>query len=93
MRLLVAVRVADVGEVDVERGARLDLRVGGGQRRRERLRVGEAAVRDRVEVGEVEDRPHPVEASGDREHVLERAELVHAAHDLHPERHRAPLAL
>src|ERR671922_646584 len=93
MGLLVAVRVADVREVDVEGRARRDGRVGACERRRKRLDVREAAVSHRVEVREVENRPDPVEPSRDGEHVLERAELVHPAHDLDPERHRAALAL
>src|SRR5919109_3103883 len=46
VRLLVAVRVADVGEVDVEGRSRLDRRIGPGEGLRERLDAGEAAVGD-----------------------------------------------
>src|ERR671923_119433 len=68
MGLLVAVRVADVREVDVEGRARRDGRVGACERRRKRLDVREAAVSHRVEVREVENRPDPVEPSRDGEH-------------------------
>ena len=59
----------------------------------EGLGVGEAAVRDRVQVGEVEHRSHPVELGGDREHVVGRAEVAHTAHHLDPERHVPALPL
>ena len=59
----------------------------------EGLDLGEAAVGDRVQVGEVDHRPHPGELRGDREDVLGRAELADAAHHLDPERHAAALAL
>ena len=89
---LVSVRVLDVAEVDVERRARLEDRVGGGEHLGERLGVGEGAVRDRVEVREVEHRPDPGELGGDREHVLGAAEVADASHHLDAERHGAALA-
>ena len=59
---LVAVRVGDVGEVDVERRAALEDRVGGLEHVGERLDVGERAVARRVHVREVDHRPHPAGA-------------------------------
>ena len=56
-------------------------------------RLDEAAVGDRVQVGEVDHRPHPLELGGDREHVLGGAELADAAHHLDAERDAAALAL
>ena len=47
--------------------------------------VRESSVRDRVQVGEVEHGPHPVEAGGEPEDVLGSAELADAAHDLDAE--------
>src|SRR5919108_1731072 len=79
---LVAVGVADVREVDVERCSGRGRRVGSGERTRERLDVRKAAVGYCVQVREVENRPDPVEAGGDRKDVVERSELVHAPHDL-----------
>jgi len=90
---LVPVRVCDVGEVDVERRAGLDHLIGPVQDRGERGRLGEAAVGDRVQVGEVEDRPDPGAPRGDREHILGCAQLPDPAHDLDAERDRAVLLL
>ena len=42
-------------------------------------------------MGEVEHGPDPAAPRGNREHVFRSAELAHATHDLHPERHRAVL--
>ena len=55
--------------------------------------VGEGAVRGGVHVGEVDHRAHPVEARGELEHVVDRAELADAAHHLDAERDRAILRL
>src|SRR5215211_6734586 len=93
VRPLVAVGVTDVGEVDVEGRSRRDGGVGGGERVRERLDIGEATIGYGVEVREVENGPDPVEASSDRKDVVQRAELVDPSHDLDPERHRPVLAL
>ena len=79
--------------MDVERRALLQQRVGDLEHAVEGVHVGEGAVRDRVQVGEVDHRPHPGELRGDREDVLGRAELADAAHHLDPERHRAFLPL
>jgi hypothetical protein len=57
----------------------------------ERVRVRVAAVGDRVEVGEVDHRPHPRDARRDRDHVLEAAQLAHTTHHLDAERDVAPL--
>ena len=57
--LLVAVRVGDVGEVDVERHARLEDGVHRLERLREQRRLEIGAVARRVHVGEVEHGPHP----------------------------------
>jgi len=90
---LVAIRVGDVGEVDVERRAGLEHLVGGLERRREGLDVREGAVARRVHVGEVEHGPHPACPRRDLDDVVERAKVAHAAHHLDPERHRPVLAL
>jgi len=90
---LVAVREGDVGEVDVERRAGLEHLVGGLERGGKWLDVRVGAVARRVHVGEVEHGPDPAEPAGDLEHVVEAADLAHAAHHLDPERHRPVLAL
>jgi len=90
---LVAVREGDVREVDVERHLRLHHGVGGLERGGEGLDVREPAVARRVHMCEVEDGADPAGAAGDRDHVVEAAEVVHAAHHLDAERHRAVLAL
>ncbi len=59
----------------------------------ERLGLCELAVARRVHVGEVEDRPHPARAARDLEHVVERAQVTHAAHHFHSERNGSILAL
>ena len=51
-----------------------------------------APSRRRVHVREVEHRADPRHARGDLEHVVERAELAHAAHHLDPERDGRPFA-
>jgi hypothetical protein len=90
---LVAVREGDVREMDMERRALLEHAVGRLEDLDESLGLGEAAVCDRVQVGEVDDRADPAGAGSDREHVLGRPELADAAHDLDPERDRTVLAL
>jgi len=90
---LVAIRVGDVGEVDVERRAGLEHLVGGLERRREGFDVREGAVARRVHVCEVEHRADPAEPPRDLEHVVEAADLAHAAHHLDAEGHGAALAL
>ena len=77
----------------MERRAGLDHGVGALKHRREGLDVGERAVRRRVHVREVDDGTHPRHLGADRQHVVERAELAHAAHHLDPERDAAPLRL
>jgi len=79
--------------VDVERGAGLEHGVGAFEDLGERLGLGEAAVRDGVQVGEVDDRPNPTRTRGDRENILGRPELADTAHDLHSERHCPVFAL
>ena len=79
--------------MDVEGCALLEDRVGDAEHRGERLGVRECAVRDRMQVREVDHRPHPRQLRRDREHVLGGPELAHAAHHLDPERHRPALAL
>ena len=93
MLRLVAVRVRDVAEVDVERRARLEHVVRRLERRRERIDVGVRAVARRVHVREVEHRPDEVDLRRDREHVVERPELAHASHHLDAERHEPVLRL
>jgi len=90
---LVAVGERDVREVDVERPAGLDHLVGGLERGRERLDVGEGAVARRVHVRKVEDGTDPAGTPRDLDHVVEAADLAHAAHHLDAERNRAVLAL
>ena len=69
----------------MERGSGLHDPVRGLEHPCEHVRVREPSVRDRVQVGEVEDGPHPVEAGGEPEHVLGSPELADAAHDLDAE--------
>jgi len=90
---LVAVREGDVREVDVERRIRRQHLVRAGEDRRERLRLGEAAVGDGVQVREVENGADPAGAGRDGEDVLGRAELPDAAHDLDAEGDRTVLLL
>ena len=59
MLRLVAVRVRDVGEVDVERRVGREHRVCAGKDLREGRRLREPAVRDRVQMCEVEHRSNP----------------------------------
>jgi hypothetical protein len=93
MLRLVAVGVGDVGEVNVEWCLRLEHAVGGFQRDRKGLDVRERAVARRVHVREVEYWADPSAPAGDRDDVVEAAEVVDAAHHLDSERHRAVLAL
>ncbi len=55
--------------------------------------VQEAAVCDRVQVREVDDRAQPRRAPGQLEDVVGAAELTHAAHHLDAERNVAALSL
>ena len=94
MLRLVAVRELDVAEVNVERRPRLHDGVGRSKRGGERLDVGERAVTRGVHVGEIEHRADPsVESARDLDHVVGRAEVAHAAHDLDAEGHQSVLAL
>ena len=79
--------------MDVERSSGREHLVGGREHGRESLGLGEPAVRHRVQVREVDHGPHPAAARRDRDHVLERADLAHAAHDLDAERNSAALLL
>jgi len=90
---LVPVRKGDVREVDVERRAGLEHLIGPGEDRRERRRLGEAAVRHGVQVREVEHGPDPAAARRDREHVLGGAQLADSPHDLDAERNGPVLLL
>ena len=58
-----------------------------------RLHRRERAVGGRVQVREVDHRPHPGEAGRDGDHVVEAAEVVDPAHDLDAERDASLLAL
>src|SRR5262249_48648779 len=58
----------------------------------ERVDAGEPAVRDGVQVGEVEHRPAPGELGSDTEDVRGRAEITYAAHHLDAEGDRPVLA-
>ena len=89
---LVPVRVRDVREVDVERRAGLEHAVGLRERVGEGLDLDVRAVRDGVQVGEVEHRSHPVDALGDPDDVVEASEVAHAAHHLDAEGHATALA-
>ncbi len=55
------------------------------------LGCDDAAVGHRMEVGEVDHRPHPAESGGDFENVLEASQLAHSPHHLDPERDRSVL--
>jgi hypothetical protein len=90
---LVAVRVLDVGEVDVERLRRRHHRVRLCERGGERLDVEERPVGGGVHVREVEHRLDKVDAGGDRADVLERPELPYPAHHLDAERDQPILSL
>ena len=65
--------------------------VGAGQDLGEGLGLDEAAVGHRVQVGEVDDRPHPGELLADGENVVGVAEFPYAPHHLEAEGDRAPL--
>ena len=93
MVLLVAVRVRDVREVDVERHTRLEDVVDRLERLGEQARLEVGAVARRVHVREVEHGPHPAGARRDLDHVVERAEVADATHHLDAERHCPVLAL
>ena len=56
------------------------------ERLAEPLGLEERAVARRVHVREVDDGSHPADAAADLDALLERAEVVDAAHDLDPER-------
>ena len=90
---LVAVRVLDVAEVDVERRARLEHRVRRGERVRETVGLEELAVARRVHVREVEDGADEVDRAGDRDDVVDRPEVADAAHHLDAERDEPVLRL
>jgi len=79
--------------VDVERGAAREDAVHGGEHLVERLHGRERAVAGRVQVREIDHRPHPPEPRRDPEDVVEAAEVVDPAHDLDPERDPAVLGL
>ena len=67
--------------------------IRGLERGCEGLDLEERAVARRVHVREVEDGADPAAAASDRDHVVEAAEVVDAAHHLDAERHRAVFAL
>jgi len=90
---LVAVREGDVRKVDVKGRAGLEHLIGAGENRGKGCGLHEAAVSDGMQVRKVEHGADPATARGDREHVLCRAELPHASHDLDAERDRAILLL
>ena len=73
--------------------AGLEHRVRALQHRREVLDVREGAVGRGMHVREVEHWANPIEPRRDRQHVVDRPELVHAPHHLDPERHAAALLL
>src|SRR4051812_12594576 len=77
----------------MEGSAWLDDSVGRLQHAGEGILRDEAAVRHGVQVGEIENGAHPVEAPGEPEDVLGSTELAYATHDLHPERDRTSLRL
>jgi len=79
--------------VDVERRRRFEHLVGTGKDGGEGSGLREAAVRDCVQVREVEHRPDPTAPRRDGEDVLRGAELPHASHDLDAERNRPVLLL
>jgi len=93
MLRLVSVRKGDVGEVHVKGGADVENRVGSLEHIRERLDIRETAVRDGVEMGEVEHGTHPAELGRDREYILGRSQLADAAHHLNAERDSPALLL
>jgi hypothetical protein len=77
----------------VERHARLEHVVGSLERSRERLRFDVCPVARRVEVREVEHRPHPAGAPRDLDDVVERAQVADSPHYLDAEGDGASLAL
>ena len=79
--------------MDVERRARLEHRVGRGERVRERVGLEERAVARRVHVREVEDGPDEVDRAGDRDDVVDRPEVADAPHHLDAERDEPVLRL
>ena len=77
----------------MERGVRRQERVRAAEDIGERVDLGERAVGGCVHVREVQHRTDPGNTLRDREHVVDRPELPHPAHDLDPERHAAALLL
>ena len=90
---LVAVRVRDVGEVDVERRARLEHVVGASSDRGERSTSVNAPSLVACRWAKSSTGRTQPSRDGDRDDVVERAELADAAHHLDAERHRAVLPL
>ena len=85
MVLLVAVRVGDVGEVDVERRARREDVVDRIEGLDEQARFEVGAVARRVHVREVEHGAHPAGPARDLDDVVERAEIADTPHHLDAE--------
>jgi len=79
--------------VDVERRRRFEHLIRPCKDGGEGSCLSEAAVRDRVQVREVEHRPDPAAPRGDGEDVLCGGERSHSPHDLHAERNRPVLLL
>jgi len=79
--------------VDVERRVGRDHRVRSFEDLLEPRHVGEATVRHRVEVSEVDDGADPARARRDCEDVVCSSQLTHAAHDLHSKGNGAVLLL
>src|SRR5579871_664361 len=82
---LVAVGVLDVAEMDMERRARFENRVGERECLGETVCVEELAVARRVHMREVEDGADEVDRAGDRDYVFDRPELAYASHHLDAE--------
>ena len=90
---LVAVRVRDVAEVDVERRAVLEHRVGGLERRANASTSVNAPSLVACMCAKSSTGRTQSSCDGDREHVVDGAELAHAAHHLDAERHEPVLRL
>src|SRR6185436_13457239 len=82
-----------VGEVDMKGRVGLEHRVCARKDLRKGRRLREPAVRDRVQMCEVEHRSNPPQARRDREDVAGGPQFADAAHDLDAEWHCPVLLL